>query len=68
MRDVVFRLFGLTYADRMRLLSEQDLLIEGGKGQTDTEIVKAAVRLARERGRSALVRLSQAVEALNKVG
>jgi len=48
-RDLVFRLFALSYPDRMQIIVDLKLLDEADIGVPESELVKRAIRRARER-------------------
>lgn len=60
-RELVFRLFALSYPDRMQIIVDLKLLDDADTGVHESELVKRAIRRAKERGQ--LAQLEDAIKA-----
>lgn len=60
-RELVFRFFALSYPDRMQIIVNLKLLDEADTGIAESELVKRAIRRARERNQ--LPQLDDAIQA-----
>ena len=60
-RELVFRLFALSYPDRMQIIVDLKLLDDADTDVSESELVKRAIRRARKCGQ--LARLEDAIKA-----